>query len=261
MASRYSNSTAFLQQRYSFVYQEPKPKNWLSKALDRATDFMVEYWAHLVTIMLGTVVACAIAVPFLSYLGLDSISKHIFFSLHLICAQIPAHSFYILGHQLGMCARNFSIYASMFVMSLVFVLSKKRLPGIPWWLWILLMLPIALDGFTQMFGLRESNWILRTLTGTLFGMGTIWFALPMMQKSMDETPAIPPALLQRYQQQAAYATSMMGTTPVAMPTLPTTPATVTQPQPTSAPLQAPVPVEIFSVQAIEAEQMDKIKEE
>jgi hypothetical protein len=79
----------------------------------------------------------------------------------------------------------------MFLGSLVFVLSKKSLRGIPWWVWVLMLLPIAWDGITQMFGLRESTWTLRVLTGTLFGLGNVWFALPLMQKSLLETT--PPA--------------------------------------------------------------------
>lgn len=152
---------------------------------------MLEYWAHVITVLLGLLVAAAISVPFLSYFGLDSLSKPIFYSLHYVCAQIPSHSFYLFGHQLGMCARNFSIYSSMFVGSLIFVISKKRFPGIPWWLWLLMLLPMAWDGTTQMFGLRESDWILRLVTGTLFGLGNVWFALPLMQKSILETPPPP----------------------------------------------------------------------
>jgi uncharacterized membrane protein len=141
----------------------------------------------MVTVILGALVLCAISIPFLSYLGLDSIAKPLFYSLHWVCAQIPSHSFYIFGHQLGLCARNFSIYASMFIGCLIFVLTKKRMRAIPWWLWILLMLPMGLDGTTQMLGLHESDWILRVVTGTLFGVGNVWFALPMMQKSLTET--------------------------------------------------------------------------
>ena len=155
-------------------------------------DFLLNHWATLLTCMLGIIVFAALSVPFLSYFGLDAISKQIFFMLHLVCAQIPSHSFYIFGHQLGMCERNFSIYASMFIASLVFVLSKKRLPGIPWWLWVLMILPMALDGTTQMVGLRESTWLLRVLTGTLFGLGNIWFALPLIQKTILETGPVQP---------------------------------------------------------------------
>ena len=149
-------------------------------------DFLFKYWATIITIVLGLVVLVAISIPFLSYLGLDAIARPLFFSLHYVCAQIPAHSFYILGHQLGLCARNLSIYASMFLGCLAFVLSKKRLPGIPWWLWILMILPMAVDGLTQMVGLRESTWELRVITGTLFGLGSVWFVLPYIQKTITE---------------------------------------------------------------------------
>jgi uncharacterized membrane protein len=147
--------------------------------------FVLEYWALLITILLGIIVLAAVSVPFLAYFGLDSLSKPIFFLLHSLCGQIPGHSFYILGHQLGMCARNFSIYAAMFAGSLIFVLSKKHLPRIPWWLWLLMILPIAIDGLTQMFGLRESTWELRVLTGTLFGLGNVWFVLPFIHKTLQ----------------------------------------------------------------------------
>ena len=151
-------------------------------------DFLLNYWAHIITIALGILVFTALSVPFLSYFGLDVIAKPLFYALHFVCAQIPSHSFYIFGHQLGMCERNFTIYSSMFLGSLIFVLTKKRLPGIPWWVWILMILPMALDGTTQMFGLRESTWYLRVLTGSLFGLGNVWFALPLMQKSLLNTP-------------------------------------------------------------------------
>jgi uncharacterized membrane protein len=158
--------------------------------MHRVGDFMITYWAHMITGILGIIVFAALSVPFLSYFGLDVIAKPIFFALHYVCAQIPSHSFYMFGHQFGLCARNLSIYSSMFLGSLIFVLSKKRIPGIPWWLWVLLILPMAIDGTTQMFGLRESTWELRVLTGTLFGLGSIWFALPLMEKAMQE-PAVP----------------------------------------------------------------------
>lgn len=150
-------------------------------------NFLIEYWALMITCALGILVFAALSVPFLSYFGLDGISKQIFYTLHLVCAQIPSHSFYIFGHQLGMCARNFSIYTAMFIGSLIFVLSNKRIPGIPWWVWILMILPMAIDGTTQMFGLRESTWELRVITGTLFGLANVWFALPLIHKTILES--------------------------------------------------------------------------
>jgi len=161
----------------------------LDRLMNGLGQFLLNQWANMITTVLGLLVLIAISIPFLSYFGLDSIAKPLFYALHYVCAQVPSHSFYIFGHQLGLCARNFSIYTSMFLGSLVFVLTKKRLPGIPWWLWVLMCLPIALDGFTQMFGLRESDWVLRVITGTIFGLGNVWFALPLMQKTILEDTA------------------------------------------------------------------------
>lgn len=166
----------------------PAAKQAFERTIQMLGEFLLQYWAHIVMVVLGTIVAIAIAIPFLSYFGLDAIAKPLLFSLHFICAQIPSHSFYIFGHQLGLCERNLSIYSSMFLGSLIFVLSKRRMPGLPWWLWILLMLPMAWDGVTQMFGWRESTMELRVLTGTIFGLANIWFVLPLIQKTLDETP-------------------------------------------------------------------------
>ncbi len=177
----------------------------LNIAADGFNNFLLAYWAHMAMILLGLLVLAAISVPFLSYFGLDSFSKSIFFSLHYVCAQVPSHSFYILGHQLGLCARNFSIYTSMFLTSILFVLSKKRLVAMPWWVWILMILPMAIDGTTQMFGLRESTWELRFITGTLFGVGSAWFVLTFMQKTIEETTPPP------QQGNVAYSSSVRST--------------------------------------------------
>jgi len=191
----------------SFKLLSAEQKQALARIMQVIGEFLLNHWANMVTIVLGLIVAVALAIPFLSYFGLDAIAKPLFFSLHFVCAQVPSHSFYIFGHQVGLCARNLSIYASMFFGSLVFVLSKKRLPGLPWWLWILMLLPMAWDGTTQLFGWRESTWELRLLTGTLFGLGNIWFVLPMIQKTLDETPSI--------QQQPV---TQMATNPAQQPT-------------------------------------------
>ena len=75
----------------------------LIQFMNNAGNFLLEHWATLITWVLGVIVFAALSVPLLSYFGLDGISKQIFYALHTLCAQIPSHSFYIFGHQLGMC--------------------------------------------------------------------------------------------------------------------------------------------------------------
>lgn len=190
------------------------PTRKLDLLMHKFGDFIMEQWATIVTIILGVLVFLAVSVPFLSYFGLDSLAQPIFFVLHYICAQIPSHSFYIFGHQLGFCERNLSIYTSMFVGGLIFVLSKKRLPGIPWWVWLLMILPMAWDGLSQMFGLRESDWILRVITGSLFGFANIWFAFPLMHKTLQEPPS--PQLPVPTRKPVARTTPLSGIERIAM---------------------------------------------
>ncbi len=45
---------------------------------------------------------------------------------------------------------------------------------------------MALDGFTQLFGLRESNWQLRVLTGGLFALSCVWVAFPYLGRAFAE---------------------------------------------------------------------------
>ena len=56
----------------------------------------------------------------------------------------------------------------------------------PLWLFALFVLPAAVDGFTQLFGLRESTWYLRLITGALFGTGLVWLAYPFVEEAMND---------------------------------------------------------------------------
>ncbi|HEV2583553.1 MAG TPA: DUF2085 domain-containing protein [Ktedonobacteraceae bacterium] len=155
----------------------------------RLGGFLMSYYAIIIAVFFAMLILAAILAPILSYLGLDVIAKPIFYAMHFVCAQTPSHSFYIFGHQLCLCERCLAIYSAMFLGSLVFALSKLRLPGLRLWQALLLTVPIAADGFTQMFGLRESTWELRLITGALFGFAAIWYALPYAQKVLKEEAA------------------------------------------------------------------------
>lgn len=155
----------------------------------RMGGFLMNYYAIMIAIIFGLLIVAAVLSPILSFLGLDVIAKPLFYAMHAMCAQTPSHSFYIFGHQLCLCERCLAIYSAMFLGSLFFAQSKKRLPGLRVWQALLLSVPMALDGFTQMFGLRESTWELRLITGALFGLAAIWYALPLVQKTLEEEKA------------------------------------------------------------------------
>jgi uncharacterized membrane protein/glutaredoxin len=105
-----------------------------------------------------------------------------------------------VGYKLALCERDMAIYGAILLFGLVYAITGRRLKPLHWMLWILLgMLPIGLDGFSQLFSqiewpwlqallpYRESTPMLRVLTGALFGFTTAWFAYPYMEESMAET--------------------------------------------------------------------------
>ena len=105
-----------------------------------------------------------------------------------------------VGYKIALCERDMAIYGAIFLFGLLYAASGRRIKPLHWTLWVLLgMLPIGLDGFSQLFSqmdwswlasvlpYRESSPLLRVLTGGLFGFTTAWFAFPYMEESMSET--------------------------------------------------------------------------
>jgi uncharacterized membrane protein len=105
-----------------------------------------------------------------------------------------------VGYKVALCERDVAIYGSMLLFGLLFARFRNRLRPLPllWWV-VLGLLPIGLDGFSQLFSqysfawlssflpYRESTPFLRTLTGFLFGFLTAWVIFPALEPSMQET--------------------------------------------------------------------------
>jgi uncharacterized membrane protein len=102
-----------------------------------------------------------------------------------------------VGYKVAYCERDVAIYGAMLLFGLVFVVSGRRIPSLPWYGWVLIgIAPIGIDGFSQLLSqipgwpfwdYRESTPLLRTLTGGLFGFSTAWFGFPLIEESMAET--------------------------------------------------------------------------
>ena len=78
--------------------------------------------------------------------------------------------FKLFGHTSFLCARCTGILIG-FVLALPFCYLPLLNITVPWLISVGLMVPLIVDGFTQSFGLRESNNILRLISGILFVPG------------------------------------------------------------------------------------------
>lgn len=93
-----------------------------------------------------------------------------------ICHQRPNRSFFIFGKQFPLCARCSGMYFSFIIGVVLSIINFRLLLIIKFYhvflFFIVLAIPILVDGFTQLFKLRKSNNILRLITGLIGGFGT-----------------------------------------------------------------------------------------
>lgn len=103
-----------------------------------------------------------------------------------------------MGYKTTLCMRDIAIYTAMWVFGLVYSHPKvrRRLRPIPIWLYVFAgVLPIAIDGFSQLLGYppislwepRETGPVFRVVTGAVFGLATGWLAFPYLEQSFVET--------------------------------------------------------------------------
>lgn len=96
------------------------------------------------------------------------------------------------GYKVAICERDTAIYSAILLNGLLFgalrpaLRRRGKMPKMPLWLFALFVLPAALDGFTQLLGLRTSTWYLRLITGALFGAGLVWLAYPYVEEAMSD---------------------------------------------------------------------------
>jgi uncharacterized membrane protein len=118
-----------------------------------------------------------------------------------------------------LCERDISIWGGIFLFGLVYALSGRRLPPLPWYLWLAIgILPIGIDGVSQLlsqppfsfYAFRESTPFLRALTGGLFGVTTAWFGYPMTEQAMADTRRIMASKLLRIKAGTPTHTSATG---------------------------------------------------
>lgn len=103
-----------------------------------------------------------------------------------------------MGYKTTLCARDEAIYIGLLIGAIIyaFPIVRRRLRPVPILLFLFLgVLPIALDGFSQLLGYppfnlwppRETLPFFRVTTGLLFGLMSAWLAFPYLEQSFAET--------------------------------------------------------------------------
>jgi uncharacterized membrane protein len=115
----------------------------------------------------------------------------------------------VMGYKMALCERDIGIWGFFLIGGIIYAFVRRfgRVRPMPFLLFILVgLLPIALDGFSQLFSqvavatsglafldtlfpLRESTPLLRVLTGALFGFSLVWLTYPRMEPQMQAIAA------------------------------------------------------------------------
>lgn len=202
--------------------QESTQKSALVRAVDGAVLFVARHWLALFNAAWITYLVLPFLAPVLAQAGLHA-PAHLIYSIYSVtCHQIPDHSYFLFGPsftpdydtllaagmpqttnlfierrfigsedvglKVALCQRDVAIYAAVAGAGLIYGIARRfgRVRPLSWKIFLLLLIPMAIDGGTQLVGLRESNWLLRTVTGVLFGASAVWLAYPYVEEAMAD---------------------------------------------------------------------------
>lgn len=88
------------------------------------------------------------------------------------------------GIKFPVCSRDTAFFFSMLIGGIIiWIFNKNYNNPLPLWLFILIILPLAIDGLTQIIGLRESTNTIRIITGFIAGFGMPFFIIGLLNKS------------------------------------------------------------------------------
>ncbi len=108
------------------------------------------------------------------------------------CSEVQAHyrayeveKNGLTGYPFPVCARDIGIYGAALLSGiLIFLLKKTDVGMVPNPIWfIIALIPIGLDGGTQLIGLRESTNFLRLLTGAIAGFAFSFYCIPLLNRA------------------------------------------------------------------------------
>ena len=102
--------------------------------------------------------------------------KGIDMDIFTFCHRRPERTLKIRGRYLPVCARCTGIYAGMLVFFSLQFFSEFNY-GLNLFFVSILLLPMALDGTTQLLKLRESTNVIRLITGFICGIGYLMLLL------------------------------------------------------------------------------------
>ena len=210
-------------------------------------------WFKFFFIIYGLWVWLPFSAPIFMHIGWNDAGRVVYFIYSFFCHQLPERSYFLfgpktmyslaqiqsvwqntinpltlrkfignpeMGWKIAWSDRMISFYMSVWFFAIIWYLFRNRIHHLPWWVFMLLLLPLALDGGTHMLsdlagigqGFRYTNqWLavlthhafsgsfytgdtlgsfnswMRIITGLLAGLGIVWFPFPYLEKNFAQS--------------------------------------------------------------------------
>lgn len=225
-----------------------------AKRSDRFVLWLSHHWLLAFNIVWGLFVIGPWLAPVFMKIGAPGVSNGLYFFYQFFCHQLPERSFFLFGSQpmyslqqvqsvfpatdpsilrqfvgnadfgfkVAYSDRMVAMYTAFWFASIGFVALRRRIRPLPIWGYILMLLPMAIDGGTHFLsdleaganfgsgfrdvniwlaqltnnafpatfyagdGLGSFNSIMRLVTGILFGLASVWLAFPYAEAAFAE---------------------------------------------------------------------------
>lgn len=199
---------------------EDRVQTAIAQRVDGGVLWIARHWLALFNALFAIYLLLPFLAPLMARAGLTTPASLIYTVYSATCHQLPERSYFLFGerplyslssletsgigegqglfqrrafrgnevtgYKIAVCQRDVAIYGAVVVAGLLFGILRGRARTVGLRFYLVLLIPIALDGLTQLFGLRESNWWLRTVTGALFGGASVWLAYPYIEAAMRD---------------------------------------------------------------------------
>ncbi len=209
--------------------------------VDRIAIAISRHWLAMINVILLVFSGLPVLAPVLMHYGYTGPAEAIYTVYRLTCHELAYRSFFLfgsqpaypldqlsaamgtpgsdlgywgsfvgndqLGYKMAWCERDAAIYAAIIIAGLLFRLLRSRLPKLDLRIYLLFVVPMAVDGFWQLFTspidylpflpAHESTWLLRVITGVLFGAGSVWLTYPYVEEAMRDVHKQTHAQLER----------------------------------------------------------------
>lgn len=185
---------------------------------DRAILKLARHWLAVANLFWGLYVGLPLLAPVLMNVGWTMPAKIIYIIYRPLCHQLPERSYFLGGYKMAysaeelvaggveihtlsrdignqvvgwktaFCQRDVAIYGSILLAGLAYAFIRNRWKNwkMPFRYYLLFLVPMAIDGGLQLFGLYQSDWVARTVTGAIFGVGSVLFAYPYLEEGFGQ---------------------------------------------------------------------------